>query len=294
MNLFELLENRKFPAFKQRISDGENPNVMNEDTGESLIAQAVRSGQIKLVQFLLEAGADPNFKKSINLPLTEAVIKKSKSLVAILLAAGAKTETKGEDGSTALIIAATVGHVGIVNQLIEAGANPKANDECGRTAIVYAAEKNHRKIVELLAPLSTKASREQAKLILDLGQQTDISEDERYYINAAHVGILVAVRRYLDADIPVDTLGRNGETALMMAANGGRLSVVQYLVEHGANVNHKNASGEYPLTYAALGGHSAVFEFLYPLTSKSLRKRAEKIKEAMIARDQWKLPEDWE
>lgn len=52
---------------------------------------------------------------------------------------------------------------------------------------------------------------------------------------------------------------RNGDTALRMAAFGGKMPIVQRLVEAGAEVN---MYGWAPLSYAAFNGHASVVEYL--------------------------------
>lgn len=52
---------------------------------------------------------------------------------------------------------------------------------------------------------------------------------------------------------------RDGDTALRMAAFGGKLAFVQRLVEAGAEVNMYGWS---PLSYAAFNGHAVIVEYL--------------------------------
>lgn len=52
---------------------------------------------------------------------------------------------------------------------------------------------------------------------------------------------------------------RDGDTAVRMAAFGGKLTFVQRLVEAGAEVNMYGWS---PLSYAAFNGHAAIVEYL--------------------------------
>ena len=49
---------------------------------------------------------------------------------------------------------------------------------------------------------------------------------------------------------------------LHYSAQNGHLSVVKYLVSHGANINGKNIDGWTPLHYSAHNGHLCVVEYL--------------------------------
>lgn len=55
----------------------------------------------------------------------------------------------------------------------------------------------------------------------------------------------------------------NGETALHVAADAGRLEVVQFLLERGADANAQEPDqGQTPLTYAIMAEHADVAEAL--------------------------------
>lgn len=62
--------------------------------------------------------------------------------------------------------------------------------------------------------------------------------------------------------ISVNVQGQLNRTALHNAAMNGRLEVVHYLLEKGANKNAQANSGETPLYLAVLNGHKAVVEYL--------------------------------
>lgn len=55
---------------------------------------------------------------------------------------------------------------------------------------------------------------------------------------AAAYGQFTSVQLLLANGAEVDVLGPEGETPLLMAANGGHHDVVRLLLNEGANVNH--------------------------------------------------------
>lgn len=74
---------------------------------------------------------------------------------------------------------------------------------------------------------------------------------------------LAEVKRLVESESrPVDETDEWGDTALHAAALKGRVTVVAYLLEHGADVNKRNAAGSTPLHKALAGGHAAVAELL--------------------------------
>jgi hypothetical protein len=66
--------------------------------------------------------------------------------------------------------------------------------------------------------------------------------------------ILETVRAALDVDPDANAANRAGDTALHAAAQNGFDTVIQYLVDHGAQVNAKNARGQTPLAVATQRG----------------------------------------
>ncbi len=65
------------------------------------------------------------------------------------------------------------------------------------------------------------------------------------------------MRLLLSRGADIDQFTDNGYTALMTAADNGRVEVVQALLEHKANVNMTSAGGFTALYFAAQSAYSA-------------------------------------
>ena len=76
---------------------------------------------------------------------------------------------------------------------------------------------------------------------------------------AARAGSAATLDVLLATKLNVNARNRYGDTALMMAAIGGRLDLVKKLRARGAEVNQK---GWTALIYAAAGGHDAIVTYL--------------------------------
>ena len=76
-------------------------------------------------------------------PLQTAVYQGNAEIMAALLEAGAVTEARDVDGSTALIMAALWGRISIMAPLLAAGAALEAETEDGWWALHYAASNGH-------------------------------------------------------------------------------------------------------------------------------------------------------
>ena len=136
--------------------------------------------------------------------------------------------------------------------------------------------------------VSTSIERRKARIMLESQAQETIGIDVKELIySAAMSGDLETLQRVVQRGTPIDAIDKKGETALMRAANKNHMNIVRWLLDRGADVNRKDVYGEYPLSYAAMGCHPEMYDFLYSLTDKKLRKRAEKIKQNQLDIGNW-------
>ena len=82
------------------------------------------------------------------------------------------------------------------------------------------------------------------------------------FVVSAGKGDLAAVQIYVAAGMGVESPEDRGMTAVLKAAESGRVDVVEWLIESGADVNGKGAQGRTPLIGAAQGGHTEVIRLL--------------------------------
>jgi hypothetical protein len=78
------------------------------------------------------------------------------------------------------------------------------------------------------------------------------------------------------ANVDVNFRFEEGNTALILAAIAGAITIVKLLVEAGSDVNLTNRGGEFALLYAAYGDWQEVYDYLAPLTASELQAKAEK------------------
>lgn len=156
------------------IAGGNNPLLTALDAGASYFyysSRMTRSTQVAIVRRLLEAGADPKIKDEEGRPalwcmiqkerpeevelllkagadpesiykgspcLIEATSRRNPILVKLLLKHHANSDSRGEGGTTALMIAAFNDDDDIVRILLAAGAHPRITDTEGRSAFRHA------------------------------------------------------------------------------------------------------------------------------------------------------------
>jgi hypothetical protein len=185
-------------------------------------------------------------------PLREAAIRGDAAKIRELLAEGAPVDQRDNQQSTALHLSALQGHLEATRILLDAQADPNARDDRGFTPLMFAAwmwpatAENARLAQEDLARgrlrLATQADRD---LLMNLGADQEA---------VAHL--------LLDRGADIDAQNRDGETALILAADRDLLNMVKALLDRGADINHQDKRGETALTRAARMDNAEVVALL--------------------------------
>ena len=170
-------------------------------------------------------------------------------VVRALANAGANVDQAEKDGRSPLWMAAQNGHVEVVQALMGAGASVDQATEVGATPLYVAVQSGHLNMVRTL--VGAGASVDQAMN----GGATPL-------IFAVQLGHLEMVRVLVHAGASVDQARKDGFTPLFMAAAKGRLDEMHALVGAGASVNHAAEDGRSALFTAAQFGHVEVVRAL--------------------------------
>jgi ankyrin repeat protein len=112
-------------AARQALADGADINARDR-LGRGPLHLAVREGEVEMVAFLLEQGADPNLLSEgrSRAPHFEAEKDKQADVIGLLAKGGANLNAVDCWGWTALEHAASAGEVRLTEALLEAGADP--------------------------------------------------------------------------------------------------------------------------------------------------------------------------
>lgn len=78
--------------------------------------------------------------------------------------------------------------------------------------------------------------------------------DAPLLVGAAEAGDMTALRRLLDAGVPVDGRDARRRTALLAATHANRIDAARLLIERGADVNAKDEIQDSPFLYAGAQG----------------------------------------
>ncbi|KAM9820432.1 LOW QUALITY PROTEIN: poly [ADP-ribose] polymerase tankyrase-1-like [Neosynchiropus ocellatus] len=201
---------------------------------------------------------------------------KRKQLTELLLRKGANVNEKNKDFMTPLHVAAERAHNDIVEVLQKHGAKVNALDTLGQTALHRAALGGHLQtcrqllgygadalLVSLQGFTAAQMGNEAVQQILNENVPVRNSDVDYRLLEAAKAGDLDTVKSLCTSqNVNCRDLEGRHSTPLHFAAGYNRVSVVEYLLHHGADVHAKDKGGLVPLHNACSYGHYEVAELL--------------------------------
>lgn len=250
-------------AVKALLKQGADVNAAQGD-GMTALHWAATNGDVAMAQMLLAAGA--NVRATTRLggitALHLATQGGQAQVAAVLIVAGSEPNLTTTTGATPLMLAARSGNTETVTRLVEVGADINAKEKTyGQTALMIAAGLDRADVVRLL--LAKGADWKAASSVADLTALTAPAEGEGRPGNAA------AAPRI---DVPGVTRGyryneligaQGGLTALHFAARQGSASAVRALAEGGVDLNAASPGDRAtPLLVALINGHLDLAAYL--------------------------------
>lgn len=193
---------------RELLDQGADPNIGEAGYGESVLSRAARNGNLRMVKLLVERGADVNRARFCedDKPLHNAVRDdRNAEMVRYLIRKGANVNEQGDEGGIPLF------HATPQNTLIllEKGANPNFDFEFGNYTPLAMCFNNYR---ENQDPDKDRKIMEKARILIKYGAKINVKEG--FYLSALH-----------------------------QAINTGNPTLVQFVLEHGANPNIKDQEG---------------------------------------------------
>jgi cytohesin len=265
------------------LAAGADPNLAPQ-TGGTPLMLAARNGDSVSATSLIDRGADVNAGEEANgqTALMWAVAQRRPDMVGLLLQAGARVDARSrslrrvvllccptwpgdpegtveidQGGLTPLLFAALNGDVASARRLLDAGANVNETAAAGTTALVMAAHRGFAPLVGLL---------------LERGADPDAARGGFTALHSAvlrgdrqMVGMLLSNGASVNARLTKGTFLKRGSrefafdkfligaTPFLIAARLGDLSLMQQLVDAGADAGLRLDDGRTPLIVAAQG-----------------------------------------
>ncbi|KAH7209900.1 hypothetical protein DER44DRAFT_864517 [Fusarium oxysporum] len=233
------------------LASGANPHMLGYG-GNTPLHFAAILGDVKIIEKLLDCGADVHISnKSGHIPLVLAV-RHGRELACMKLLELGTVDMCGENRRTALIEAASVKDLTLMETLIEAGATVDLPDDAGQTALMEASKHGHAQIVKLLLENKSDVdhqdhNRDTALMKACRDIHTDVIE---LLLGAnARLGIMNAVgetafsnagRRFGDGDVKQllrrhstdpGTRDQHSGIALISASTWGKPGIISLILE---------------------------------------------------------------
>lgn len=251
------------PSLLRFLWERATPSVKQE-AGWGLLCNAVRSGQVEPVRFLLNQNVPVNPMPSttpktppsfhirpgydpdkVYTPLHYAAALPTPEIAALLIAHGADVNAEDSFGTTPLLAAVSRGQLETLRLLIAHGANVRAAElDSGKNALMRGVYRTEIASVLLDHGLNVNARDRSGRTALMHCQNPKIA------------ALLIA----RGAD--VNARDAQGTTALTIMSLSGQADCVALLLKHGANVHTVNQMGETPLSAARLLRSTAIITLL--------------------------------
>ena len=233
---------------------------------------AARFGDSQILSLLIRGGADVDLADgSGRTPLHMAAKAGFLEAAGLLLSNGAKVDSKNHWGRTPLMMAAKNGRSDMARFLIKNGAQVHLTDVNGKTAIDWARSSGYDDVETIMQgrdrsssarrdngpPFGTPRSFNESK-----PPPKDRTAASKLLIKSVQTGSFLEVKKALNAGADVNFQDRNGRTALMFAAQGGRAQIVEWLLSNKANPALKDKRGCTALFHAAEPGRTKAVAIL--------------------------------
>ncbi|MGL4562600.1 MAG: ankyrin repeat domain-containing protein [Brevinema sp.] len=248
------IDNETFVKYTVRYSC---TNVTYIDDISKKLFDAVKNGDINLIQQLLSDGVNPNTRDSHYKTPLMYVKNQYLDIAELLLEHGASINTRDTFGNTPLILASEIGYTAFVEWLIKKKAIINIENKEELTALHFAVQNGHDDIVRLLlnnfADINTPYPNNQSLLLV-----------------ATKFGYKNIVDQLLEKQMnPNEVLPKSQTSLLMIAIILNYRDIAFSLIKAGADINAKNNIQVTPLMAAILTKNYELFDMLLSLNANT-------------------------
>jgi len=233
-----------------------------ENTKAIALSEACSNGDHSMVMALIRAGTDPaaipmgrrhpiaSAVESQKLAILETVIEASNGREGThgFFRYGLAIDASDAAGITALLTAAQLGRLDMVQTLLKAGADINIPDSSGWSALMTAAWKGHREVVRFLLSQGCKIN------------VTDRHERSALTL-ACGIGDIEMIQDLIDAGANVAPRSKFN-TPLITATKKNHTSVAKVIISAGADINYKLPNNATALIEASWRNHAEMVHLL--------------------------------
>ncbi|KAJ5802464.1 uncharacterized protein N7503_004914 [Penicillium pulvis] len=256
-------------AVKLLLEQGVNPDIL-DGSGRTPLSRASERGHEIVIKLLLEQGADPNsLDSSGRRPLSWVLDSGDEKVAKLLLKRGADPNASDRSGQTPLFWALERGYEKVAKLLLKHGADPNIPDSSGRTALSRASARGYERVAKLLLEHGVDPNTPDSSGRTPLSRALESGYQRAYHNShwtsssyALESGHQTVVELLLNEGANPKPLDSSGQTPLSYASERGDERVAKLLLEHGADPNALDSSSRTPLTRAAEGGYETVVKLL--------------------------------
>jgi len=240
-----------------------------EKDHDRMLCNGCRIGDLEMIKKALEAGANPRVQFRLALgeitPIFLCASKGYKEIALHLIDSNPDIvhDTMGFDGTTCLHHAAFNDQAEMCSVFIEKGCNVDGKDKLGRTALMDAAEIGSVAVIEVLSKNNANLNEQDREGHTAVSYALDfVNQEEEKFLNAAQC----LIEKGANPDFPGKLTNR---TLLHCVAAQGEMDIVKKLVEqYNANPMQRDDTGRYPVDYAKENKHEEVAEYLTMIMTK--------------------------
>ncbi|KAG8530531.1 uncharacterized protein KY384_005034 [Bacidia gigantensis] len=220
---------------------------------EEILHEAVQSGDIDVVEFLIKQKVNLNPSHIARSALITACRRGHAQIVRLLLESGADPNPRPHECPASedipLHLAVRLGLLQIMEILLENGAHASVCDDKGRSA---------------LFETPGTPGLETTLMMLQCGINITRKDNDGNKILHWTVGkgALKHTKAFIDQGVPVDSLNNAGLTPLVIAIQNQNYHMVRLLIQRGSDVNFIDDEGRTPLTHAILASKPEICEAL--------------------------------
>ncbi|OUM59376.1 hypothetical protein PIROE2DRAFT_63812 [Piromyces sp. E2] len=249
---------------------------------ENILIKACQRNEFVLINYIIQNMNETiNIDKQDNCgksALFVACEKGNFKVVQLLIEHGANVNNGNKNGYTPLMEASKNNYLNIVKYLVEKGANPNLTNKLGQSALLIAYNNNNFSIVRYLIDhgmdvrqlliqmiqLSEFNNNELFNSLIDKGFDINIKNNygSSPLMKACETGNYREVQYLVENNADVNHQNDIKNTPLIYASERGNIDIVKYLVEHGANINIKSKCGDTAISVAYDHHHYSIVKYL--------------------------------